>query len=438
MKRSRKIGIGIAAGLVGVVLVAPLLIPISAWRAPLEEAASNALGAPVRIGDLSVFLLPLPHVTARDVEVGAAALRLQSVAIYPQVSSLLSSPRHLRSVELGKLDISPAGIELLQKFAEKPAAVPPPVTVGSVRAKGLTIELASGALPGLDAVAEIGPDNLPRSLHLATADGKARLTLDADGTAWNLGFEASDWQLPLGPPLKFATLKASGRVDRVKLVLPTITAALYGGQVTASADLDWQKGLKLGGHASVSALDIAPLLQALKLKASLSGRLDASGPFRAQAARPAALAEGFNAEVAFKVNDGVLHGFDLANAAKTLIKSGAAGGQTRFDQLSGNLQVAGRALRLRNVKVVSGVLDAKANVDVSPAKALSGRVEVDLKGTGGLIGVPLALSGTLADPTLMPTRGALAGAAIGTILLPGVGTSVGSSVGDKLGRLFGK
>ena len=174
------------------------------------------------------------------------------------------------------------------------------------------------------------------------------------------------------------------------------------------------------------------------MKAALSGRLDASGPFKAQAAKPAALADAFNADVAFKVNDGVLHGFDLAGAAKSLLTSGAAGGQTRFDQLSGNLQVAGQALRLRNVKVVSGVLDAKANVDVSAAKRLSGRVEVDLKGTAGLVGVPLALSGTVTEPILMPTKGALAGAAIGSILLPGVGTAAGSSLGDKIGKWFGK
>ncbi len=437
MTRSRKILIGVAAGLLGIVALAPLLIPTSAWRTPVEEAATKALGAPVRIGALSVFLLPWPHLTARDVEVGQAALRLHSAAIYPQWSSMFSAPRHLRKVELGKLDITPAGIELLQKLADKPSSGPAAVTLGQVRAKGLSVALAAGALPALDAQLEMGADNLPRTLELATTDGKAKLAALPDGAGWKLDFSATDWQLPLGTPLKFTSLKAAGRVEGAKLVLPTITAALYGGQVTANAELDWQKGLRLAGQAATSQLDIAPLLQALKVKAALSGRLDASGPFKAQAAKPAGLADALHADVAFKVNDGVLHGFDLANAAKNLLGSGATGGQTRFDQLSGNLQVAGQALRLRNVKVVSGVLDAKANVDVSAAKRLSGRVEVDLKGTGGLVGVPLALSGTVAEPTLLPTRGALAGAAIGSVLLPGVGTAAGSSLGDKIGKLFG-
>jgi len=437
MTRSRKIVLGVAAGFLAMAALAPWLIPTSAWRTPVEEAASKALGAPVRIGDISVFLLPVPHFTARDVEVGKAALRLQSAAIYPQLSSLFTAPRHLRRVELGKLEIAPAGIELLQKLADTPASGPPAVTVGQVRARGLAITLASGTLPDLDAQVEMGADSLPRTLTLATTDGKARLKALPEGAAWNLDFAATDWQLPLGPPLKFALLKVGGRVEGAKLLLPAIDAQLYGGQVKGNAEVDWQKGLRIAGQAAASGLDIAPLLQALKVKAALSGRLDAHGPFKAQAARPAGLADAFNADVAFKVNDGVLHGFDLAGAAKRLIGSGAAGGQTRFDQLTGNLQVAGPALRLRNVKVVSGVLDAKANIDVSAAKRLSGRVEVDLKGSGGLIGMPLALSGTVAEPMLLPTRGALAGAAIGSVLLPGVGTAAGSSLGDKIGKLFG-
>jgi hypothetical protein len=76
-------------------------------------------------------------------------------------------------------------------------------------------------------------------------------------------------------------------------------------------------------------------------------------------------------------------------------------------------------------------------VDVAASKQLSGRIDVDLKGTAGLVGVPLAVAGTVSDPLVLPTKGALAGAAVGTVLLPGVGTAAGSSIGDKIGKFFG-
>ena len=100
--------------------------------------------------------------------------------------------------------------------------------------------------------------------------------------------------------------------------------------------------------------------------------------------------------------------------------------------------MTGHAYKLSSVRVTSGVLKAEGNVDISAAKQLSGRVDTELKGTAGLVSVPLAVSGTLDHPTLLPTKGSMFGAAVGTVLLPGVGTSVGSSVGDRIGKMFGK
>jgi hypothetical protein len=89
-------------------------------------------------------------------------------------------------------------------------------------------------------------------------------------------------------------------------------------------------------------------------------------------------------------------------------------------------------------------LSANGNVAIAPNRSLSGRVTVDLASgaAGGAIGVPLAVGGTLDDPSVTLTRGALVGAAVGTLLAPGVGTGAGAKLGDRLGEslkgLFGK
>ena len=86
------------------------------------------------------------------------------------------------------------------------------------------------------------------------------------------------------------------------------------------------------------------------------------------------------------------------------------------------------------------MLRASGNVAISSKQALSGRVSVELVSAmlGGAVGVPLVVSGTLDAPEVMLTRSALVGAAIGTALMPGVGTGAGASLGDKVGTGFKK
>jgi hypothetical protein len=90
------------------------------------------------------------------------------------------------------------------------------------------------------------------------------------------------------------------------------------------------------------------------------------------------------------------------------------------------------------------VLTARGDVTVSPARALGGRVTVELaRGvTGGLVAVPVEVSGTLESPAVSVSRGALLGAAIGTAVMPGVGTGAGAKLGDKIDKglkgLFGR
>jgi hypothetical protein len=85
-------------------------------------------------------------------------------------------------------------------------------------------------------------------------------------------------------------------------------------------------------------------------------------------------------------------------------------------------------LCMRSPKIVAG-----GNVQIASDKTLSGRLDISMAQTGGLVGVPVSLGGSTDDPSMLPSKGYLIGAAIGTVLLPGIGTSIGSSLGGRIG-----
>src|SRR6185369_2946401 len=97
---------------------------------------------------------------------------------------------------------------------------------------------------------------------------------------------------------------------------------------------------------------------------------------------------------------------------------------TRFEQLSGHVVRDRMAYKFGGLKIASGALAADGDVGISPRQELSGRVNAKVNALGTSATVALNVSGTVHSPMLLPTGGTMAGAAIGTAILPGIGTGV--------------
>ena len=216
-----------------------------------------------------------------------------------------------------------------------------------------------------------------------------------------------------------------------------LSARLYGGILSGNGSADSATG-EVSADLESSKIAIQPLLGAVNAEAALSGTLDANARFSIATHDPAGFPGNMQLNGAFRVNEGELKKVDLAQAASHLANAENKGGSTRFNELSGLLSVDARGYHLRKLKVSSGVMSASGSLDVTPQQQLDGQLDTDMKGTASLISMPLAVSGTLRDPVLRPTRSAVAGATVGTALLgPGVGTALGIKAGNLVHRLFG-
>jgi hypothetical protein len=91
-------------------------------------------------------------------------------------------------------------------------------------------------------------------------------------------------------------------------------------------------------------------------------------------------------------------------------------------------------VHLSNLVATSGALSATGTVSIAANRSLNGRVSVDLASSKGALGVPLVVGGTLDDPSVTLTRGAIVGAAVGTLIVPGAGTAAGATAGAKIGE----
>jgi hypothetical protein len=132
----------------------------------------------------------------------------------------------------------------------------------------------------------------------------------------------------------------------------------------------------------------------------LTGQLDATTTFHAQAATTGALAEALQTTSTFSLHHAVLHGVDLARAVHGVGQ--ILSGQTLLDALSGQFTTQGRSARFGGLSAHSKALSATGELAVSPARALSGQVHVALAGGGAA--VPLNVGGTVDAPEFTLSR----------------------------------
>jgi len=197
--------------------------------------------------------------------------------------------------------------------------------------------------------------------------------------------------------------------------------------------------LRLSAELEPRQVDIEGLVQAFGRRTSVAGKVNGHSTLVAEADEAnelGALVRSLHTRTTFSVRPATLTRLDIAKAVTTAGIS--RGGTTPLDELTGTLDTQGTedgiVMRYTNLKARSGVLTASGNLRLFNRK-MEGDLAVDL--VDGVVGVPLKIGGSVSDPEVSLTGGALAGAAVGSAVLPGVGTAIGARVGQQVEKLFG-
>lgn len=428
MVRILKWLVAVAAG--GALLLVAVAMALQQWlrtddfRSRIEREASAALGAPLKLGRLSVDLWPLPAVAADDVRLlTKPPLTIGRVEARPSWAALLGGRLEVATLIVRKAVLPETAIAFvgaaMQAKKDKPAPGRPGPRQPEKGQRGGTSLMPRRAV--LDQVTWTDAKGLRVTVN-------AEMDLGADGLLDQASFDVVQGRF----------VGTQGSIRRKGEQWP-LRIAVGGGHIAGNLKLQPGKAagvLQLQGQITTEKVEISALTAPEK---PLTGKLQAQTSLRAEFRDIGQLADVLRTETRFTVHDAVLQKIDLQKAVQTVGLS--RGGTTQFDALAGTVTTQGKAVHLTNLVATSGMLTAKGNVSIAASKELSGRVDVDLTASKGTMGVPLVVGGTTDDPSVMLTRGAMVGAALGTLVAPGAGTAAGASagnrIGDALGGLFG-
>ncbi len=416
---------------VALAIILPLAIPLDSYLPEIEKLASAQLREPVRVGGLRAALLPLPHVHLKKISIGKNAdVRIASCNINLNVYSLFDPAKMVNSVTLKDIVITTPALAKLPAWLTLGSGAQA-VQLKKIRLDNLILVLQKISLGPFDGSVQFTPQNDFKNALFASQDGKLRLVLTPRQKNYRLEISARQWQPLLGPKFLFDTLSVSALLTQTGLRAQAIQGELYGGQISGTSDMDWDKDWRLSGTLTTQGMQMQPLIALFGSKRNMSGSLDADATYSMRGADAAQLFDDPRINAKFRIQKGVLYKMDLAKAAQTLAKEGVHGGETRFDEFTGNLEVTNKEYRFKDLKITSGLLNGKGNVDIKPDKQLDGRVKIAVKVGITLVEVPLDVAGTVDDPTLSVPPAIIAGAVAGTALLgPGLGTGLGMKAGE--------
>jgi hypothetical protein len=432
MKRSLKLAL---SALLALTLLLTAAAGALAWwlsgdglRSQLEARLSERLGVQVTVAKLSLDVWPLPAVAVSDVLVATQPpLTAQRIELRPAWRKLLGLGGATRELEISLLSLQ--GLSLPQKGLDQLIQSLSKAEQSAQQTRRLSAQNASKTEEKLDegAAIVVGLLAIPQRTQL-------------DRVVWQ---SAAGESLSLSGYVNLNTAR-----DQMQLDLQLAGGKLIGQlRLPAPAkNQPWQ----LRGELKAQGVDLAALPGA---RQRMAGRLEATMTLDASSSQLSGLGAALQTRTPFNVSGAVIKGIDLAKAVRTLGLS--RGGDTALEQLSGNLSTRGSGapmqLSLSDLQAKSSILQASGAVSVGAAsspgapRALSGKVDVDLtaggskvgQAVGQLVGIPLEISGTTAAPQVQPTKGAMIGGAIGSVMAPVIGTGAGAKLGDKAATTLG-
>ena len=375
------------------VFVLPLFWPMDEYISPIEQRLSERLGESVKVGGLKASLLPLPKLEIRQITVGSnQALSVASATLRFDPLTLFSPDKVIDETVLQGVVIDGQQLEKVMGWLNGLNGNAS-FSLRQLNLQGVQIKTTSIALPQLKGSALFEGGEFAR-LVLHDETDKMHVDLKSVSGRLQIAFGIRENSLPLLPQVKFSDFNATGEIMQGGMVLSELDAHAYNGIWSGSGKLSWGKEWSAEARIDARTMDLDKMLP----QYGLAGEVFVNGVFSSRGASLSGLADALRLEATFEAKRGVINGIDMVETARLLSREHLVGGRTHFDQMNGSLLLENHVVRLRQIKISSGMLNASGSFDIANDGRLAGSFSSEIKMRAG--NNPLVLSGTLKVPKL--------------------------------------
>jgi hypothetical protein len=349
-----------------------------------EQAASQAIGQPVKIGSIYLSLYNGVLVRMEGVSIGRA--KIATARAYPQIGSLFDDKKAFSRIELDNVTMPQRDLGAVLGASVQGGRF----SVARVSARKLKLE---GVLlfPELEGDMVLARDGSVSSLVLR---GPGSLTAKLTPKGPNVEFDvtANSFTLPIAPDFTLTAFAMKGVATGQGMRIDSWGGGTFDGAVSGAATIRWGSNWNIDGVMTVRGMSAALFAPTLLYE----GKVEGTGRFSVSGPDPTKVAERGRLEGNFAVPKGVLGAIDLSRAIRTGGREAA--GNTPFTGLSAQGLFDKGAIAIRNVAFSAGAMNAGASADITPDGALSGRIVADIRTSSQTLRATVNLGGTLKEP----------------------------------------
>jgi hypothetical protein len=371
------------------VLLVLQVVSFDGKRSEFEKTATEAFGVPVKAGSTKLGLLAGPQWIVDDVVIGtdADAVKIARVRFGMPLFGVFGAPLRYESIHLERPQLPPTVALKLLMQESSPALL----KSGEINATGLQFTAMQKGLPPLNLHASFKEGRLTRVAGQGedAESGKFSLEMNRDNQ-WQLIMNAAQVRWILGPDLPLIEVSVKADLTPDAVLIKEFSGSLYSGDITGSGRISWQNGWRTTAKLEAKRIDPTKLAPGWLLEGNING----NAVLAANAESSKDLLARTTISGSFNIGRGLLTGIDLDKA----LQNRGAGGQFRFESLTGEFSSEARRVEITELKLAAPELKAGGALTIDANRAASGRIAIEAVSTGTRRTASVKVGGTLAAP----------------------------------------
>ncbi|MEE8529373.1 MAG: AsmA-like C-terminal region-containing protein, partial [Nitrosomonadaceae bacterium] len=379
------------------VLLLPYVLPTTQYIATIEKIATNSVGEPVKVGSLRVSLLPIPNLDASNITIGNTIKIRSAILTFSMLSSFSSND--LSKIELIGVNILPGAYDRIIKWTRSNNA-PQLSNFRQIYLKNTKLEFENIAVPLLNGNIDLIKGSKFSRASFATSDDKIKINVTPKRKGFLLNISTKEWKPLHSSSITFSSFDAKAIASSDSFYINEMDGRIYEGVFKGTASAKWSDGWIIKGQLEMERVNLGKATKSFNSDIPVRGNLTSNIEIASNAPVYEQLSDSLHINGIFQLQNGFIK-VDLGNSIRSISKGDIAGGQTKFDDLSGSIEGTGNTYQLRQLKLSSGILSAEGNLVIGPSKELSGKVISNLKGTHTMTSGPVSLEGTIKAPVLI-------------------------------------